>query len=422
MKFYTWKDIERYCKLHRNVWEDTFQNIDVYNDLIIAQKNMSQSSEMEASVLKLKELFGDKYLEASHEVLLDIDGKSIPIEFQDEEVYSTSTRSEARPTFSDSPYYENIYPLKELETLTKPVIAFHSYKGGVGRTLSAIAFSRAWPEIFLSENKNSRLLIVDADIEAPGLTWLIGHNNDGGVFSYLDLLEMIQNAKDDEYEDVVKNASDFILSSTLSVETETQRVEHFFIPAYRYKEQLLDVYATPNSIVRQRNKRYVLATVLSKIADQLECDAVIVDLRAGISEYSSAFLFDPRIQKFFVTSTSSQSVLGTCFVLSQIIKGLSFGVDTKIPKIFLNMIPSNLAEAEKEAIIVKLQEVYPSNSFTDDVVIELPFASELIHETTLEQIIENLSDRKFYMVMKNLIQENYVIKSNEPIFHNESDI
>lgn len=62
--------------------------------------------------------------------------------------------------------------LIEKELPGVPVIAFHSYKGGVGRTLSLLAFVKAWSA--LKDLKSTKkLLIVDADIEAPGITCVI---------------------------------------------------------------------------------------------------------------------------------------------------------------------------------------------------------------------------------------------------------
>ena len=412
MKFYTWKDIDRYCKLKRDVWESTFQNIEVYNDIIIIDKIAGKSSKV-----ILKKLFNNKYSEEHQEILLDVGGE-IPI--REEETEETFYKPKLRPIFKDSPYYDNMYPAENLEPLKKPVIAFHSYKGGVGRTLSVIAFLKAWPEVFISQNKKSKLLIIDADIEAPGLTWITQCNHDD-IFSYLDLLEMLQDSDEETYNNLVHHVSSLISESTISVETQNQNVEHFFMPAYRYDEQLLDIYATPNTVAGQKSKNYVLATVLSKLAEELACDAVIIDLRAGISEYSSPFLFDSRVKKFFVTSTSSQSIQGTCFILKQIMKGFKFNAEANIPNIFLNMIPSNITNLEKERIILTLQDVYNnSSSFTDNVIKELPFASELIHETTFEQISENLNDRKFYTVITNLIRENYLIEANKITF-NKSD-
>ncbi|WP_193554352.1 P-loop NTPase family protein [Schaedlerella arabinosiphila] len=71
--------------------------------------------------------------------------------------------------YQQSSYYSELIE-KELPGV--PVIAFHSYKGGVGRTLSLLAFVKAWSA--LKDLKSTKkLLIVDADIEAPGITCFI---------------------------------------------------------------------------------------------------------------------------------------------------------------------------------------------------------------------------------------------------------
>ena len=35
MKFYTWKDIDRYILMHHKDWKNTFNDIEVYPDEII---------------------------------------------------------------------------------------------------------------------------------------------------------------------------------------------------------------------------------------------------------------------------------------------------------------------------------------------------------------------------------------------------
>lgn len=63
---------------------------------------------------------------------------------------------------------------------------------------------------------------------------------------------------------------------TLPIETSQQRVEHFFLPTYRYEEQLFDLYASPQTITASRNKEYILAEVLSKLASSLGATVTIL--------------------------------------------------------------------------------------------------------------------------------------------------
>ena len=146
-------------------------------------------------------------------------------------------------------------------------------------------------------------------------------------------------------EEIVSTSEDLMGTLTLPIETSQQRVEHFFLPTYRYEQQLFDLYASPQTITISRNKEYILAEVLSKLAAQLGASAVLVDLRAGISEYSAPLLLDPRVKKYCVTSTSLQSIMGTKQVLNFIAKGLEVKENSLLPTVFLSMIPDSFSTA-----------------------------------------------------------------------------
>lgn len=167
------------------------------------------------------------------------------------------------------------------------------------------------------------------------------------------------------------------------------------------------MYSSPESIVNGYNKKYILAEVLSALGKRLEVSAVLVDLRAGISEFSAPLLFDPRVKKYIVTSTSSQSVEGTELLLQQINKGVQVSEDANLPEVFLTMSQSSDEVAEVSS---KLQAVYEGTNeegVIDNIITELPFASELIRIVSLEQIMSVLTERDFYKNIKNIIRDNY---------------
>ena len=147
--------------------------------------------------------------------------------------------------------------------------------------------------------------------------------------------------------------------------------------------------------------------------------AAIVDLRAGISEYSSTLLLDPRVKKYLVSSTSTQSVKGTQILLKYLMRGLVVQEDTILPEVFLNMIPNTLPNQEKEEILSNLYQYYEDdqasngdNHFTDNVITELPFASELIHLTSMKQILANLDGRSMYLKLQELVRQNYRVDAS----------
>ena len=137
------------------------------------------------------------------------------------------------------------------------------------------------------------------------MTWLTSGEEEP-VFSFLDLLEITQ--KQEHAEEVIDLIADKVSELTIKIETERSMVEHIVLPTYRYIEQLLDMYASPESLALSYNKKYILAEVLSKLGEKMNAELVLVDLRAGLSEFSAPLLFDPRVKKFLVTSTSYQSV------------------------------------------------------------------------------------------------------------------
>ncbi len=407
MKLYSWKDVERFLYSESDKWKDLLNGIEVYPDTVFLYKNaITEEKKIEQC---LNKLLPTRFRVSSEgwKIHLDLGDVALSVIIEENDIIDDHPIT---PIFRDILYRKSSYPTEKLTPLPCPVIAFHSYKGGVGRTLSLLAFARAWSECF--ENKKQCLLIVDADIEAPGLTWLNQENMGEDCFSYLDLLDILQDAENTEK--VVTLAATKLYGSNIEVMTDKQIIKQKFLPTYRYAEQLLDMYATPNTIVNTKGKRYALTDTLSQLGQKLGASAVLVDLRAGLSDYSSTLLFDPRVKKYLVTSTSEQSVKGTELLLNYLNRGLEMNQDTVLPEIFLNMIMSNLDKSsELEYIIDRLKNSYykedidDNNAFVDNFLIQLPFASELIHLSSLKQIFQLLSDRIMFNIIKDLIKVRY---------------
>ncbi|MBE5874542.1 MAG: hypothetical protein E7287_09095 [Lachnospiraceae bacterium] len=396
MLFYTWKDVDRFIQMKRAKWAEWALDIEVYaSEMVISLRDMSDISKAQSG---LRDLFGTKM--ENNRICLDMHGQIIEVVYEQAEV---ETKRAIVPLFKNILYQEDAYTDNiQQELAGVPVMVFHSYKGGVGRTLSLLAFSKAWAE----EREDKSLLIVDADIEAPGITWMVQHDEEG--LSYLDLLEIIQCGHN--VDDIVEQAVEKVGSVSFNVDTETRTVEHLVLPTYRYDEQVLDMYSSPENIVNGYNKKYILAEVLSKLGERLGVAAVLVDLRAGLSEFSAPLLFDPRVKKYIVSSTSYQSVKGTELLLRQLNKGLAASVEANLPEIFLTMSQS---DEEIPEISSRLQAAYNGNNedgFMDNIITELPFASELIRVDSLQQIMSVLTERIFYKNIRTLIRNNYSVE------------
>ncbi|WP_160715076.1 KGGVGR-motif variant AAA ATPase [Chitinophaga solisilvae] len=219
----------------------------------------------------------------------------------------------------------------------KPVFfAFHSFKGGVGRTLHAISLA-------LNLSEKHKVLLIDADFEAPGISWLTNKS-----ISFSDFLAMLHgdSGVEDNYESIIKLTADSLRDDS----TEDENL--FVFPAFRSLKSTSPILEIkPEHIIKFNSNPFFLTDILVKLATELAVDFIILDLRAGISELSTSWFLDPRINKVFVTTLSSQSVLGTAMLfrlLSKFEKQNNLkNQESPLPSIIISQIPkSSIKEIE----------------------------------------------------------------------------
>ncbi|MCK6515078.1 hypothetical protein L6R46_08500 [Myxococcota bacterium] len=192
---------------------------------------------------------------------------------------------------------------------TNGLAAFFSFKGGVGRTTACFASVIR----MLDREDPPRVLFIDADVEAPGLTWFVNHEE---RLSWLDALALIQDA-DDWRAEALPIIAERIEASTIALELPAGRREFFIMPAVRGLSQLVNVPVPMEQAIRRRGHAWVIGDLLMALKERLELDAIVVDLRAGLTEMSSPLLLDPRVHNVLVTSCSPQSVEGIKFALER---------------------------------------------------------------------------------------------------------
>lgn len=272
MRFYTWKDIERYILMHHDEWKDELYDIEVYpNEMVVYPK--SEQGTLQNAVLK--KLFPKNIAPDNLSIKLDGQGEDLMILYEYE--YSPVT-VRTLPLFKKAIYEDSIYPTEQLADLSCPVFAFHSYKGGVGRTLSLIAFARAWTN--LQKNpENSKLLIIDSDLEAPGLTLIQGDLNDS-AFSSAEALKLavwlVSHANSDFYRESIpiENASQEIID--------------------KYLEELWGLKLGKKDSNEAYSSRWILAA-LSDFNGQLQARDIIRFLKYAAGQNMKKPPYDDRI-------------------------------------------------------------------------------------------------------------------------------
>lgn len=384
---YTWQDVENYLFSIKNKWPSEWIKIDVFSTEIVIYSKKVDSKLEEKTRRFFSEYLREYYSSDRLEIL--ITNTELVISYEE----SNEEKEEVKPfpLFRDFLYVssENKEELPALKGAQ--VLAFHSYKGGVGRTLSLIAFVRTMIEQYGTQKK---VLIVDGDVEAPGLTWLGQEQYGSYEFSYIDLLNIIsaKGIDDDIYEEI----SHVLENSFLRFHDGKLDVEQFFMPTYRNENQLMDIYSKPERIMAGDRNKYVITDALSKLGYFLKADMVLVDLRAGISDYSAPLLFDPRVRKIIVTSTSHQSIVGTSLMLKQLKKQK----DNQILNILLTMVNRRTVnQNEMNWIYQKLLQDTDVTSVADvaedignlDTIVAVEKQDALIHLGNLDEICDALN-------------------------------
>ncbi|GEB52674.1 KGGVGR-motif variant AAA ATPase [Streptomyces cacaoi] len=189
------------------------------------------------------------------------------------------------------------------------MLAFHSFKGGVGRTVHAVAMADA------AARRGDQVLLIDADLEAPGISWM--HQAQGGQFdfSYEDFLALLQGADEGDWSSAVEVAAAYLPN---------QQAGHYpdggsitIVPASR-RRSLSPPRIEPADLLSSVRSPYFLTEAIAALASRVGAGTVVIDLRAGATELAAPVLLDPRVQRIFVTTLSHQSVAGTEKMMRQL--------------------------------------------------------------------------------------------------------
>jgi hypothetical protein len=114
------------------------------------------------------------------------------------------------------------------------------------------------------------------------------------------------------------------------------------MPAFRVSGQFQSLDVRPEHLIRGAEDPFVLTNLFSFIGKELDVAAVVVDLRAGLSELSSGLLLDPRVHRVLVTTLSDQSLKGTAQELDIIgrLAPVRANTDDPVPALIFSRVPS----------------------------------------------------------------------------------
>jgi cellulose biosynthesis protein BcsQ len=411
---YTWIDIDFIFEQLRlaNTLPDWIVGTSTYTDgLLLRVVKGTERSNIDEFLAKE---FGARYEPGVGLLLEGTPDKSRPFAVDVEEIEAgerlsdTESALDVRPTFSRMAAVPERPDMSSLPRLLPPdspeLVAFYSFKGGVGRTTHLLAYLRA----LSARQTPARALVIDADLEAPGITALLQHDKSFGPvqFSFVDLLALAQSDSSPDFGSTLSIAGYATRKQVLALEAGGGYAEHYFLPAFRSEAQAMRLDIRPEHLIARPGKAWVLSELLALLGKQLQVDTILIDLRAGYSELASPLLFDPRVHRILVTTPSGQALDGTMAVLGQLAKIAppASRPDYLDPTAIVSfVVPELLGTGALNDVSTSLLEKYPDA----EVDVDLPrlrveyttFAQDLLYIASVTDAIQRLAGTTVARVM-----------------------
>jgi len=298
---YTWVDIQAAIEALKSHWPSELYSARAYWDGVVFEHADGGGG---ACVSWLAGQFGPRWLtdESGCQIRLEscAKGPTRVLSVTLDEAGADAPVGIARRSFRQPDTAMRREPLPPASAALQPkVLAWHSFKGGVGRTTMAVQFSR-----LLASIPGTSVMLVDMDFEAPGITWMTEASRlPSPPICLADVLALTHSTPPEEQDEVIALAVERLRDSLVD--------QLIILPAFRAPQREADV--RPEHL--EHAGMAPLADILARIGSGLEITHVVCDLRAGRSELAAGLLLDSRIARVLVTTCGGQSVKGTVQML-----------------------------------------------------------------------------------------------------------
>lgn len=434
----TWLDVERLLKQRTALWTRLPAGV-LGVDCFSSGMEIRHAAGAEVAIATwMTQMFGRAYLPEQSAIQLRIGQATYSIELVQNQVSAAPSVGQNYPLWRDVTYLPVVQndgaekgALTNSEaspsgasTVRMPqrfvdgpdLVSFHSFKGGVGRTTAMMTYVAACMREASPGTK--KVLVVDADLEAPGVSFWLNDTNRPTV-SFVQLLEALHYPPA-SLEESLDYFAEELRKTSLSLGG-LQR-ELFVLPAALELAEIQDMPVTPEHLARNPDNPWQLSDHLHALGKRLGVDAVFIDLRAGLSELASPILFDPRVDHFFVSTVAPQSVLGMAEVLRRLYAS-NYQLspdwqDAARPTVVLSLLTKELREAGYyESALKALGEAYPAEDpLTPSIQwLEAEFLSTLMSIGSLREALDSLpQSQRLYASASEWAQSLYALPVASP--------
>lgn len=246
-----------------------------------------------------------------------------------------------------------------------PIAAALSVKGGTGRTTTAVAFALHW-----AAASKRPILLVDADLEAPGISYLFEAFAGHPKTSLEDLIALAHAEEADGAPEttnfVAERLRDHLLPGNI-----------FVLPLRRDIAELASSSIRPEHLSTPE-RPFALADLLSGVAAHLGVAGVVVDVRAGLVPIGVNLAMDPNVSPIFVTTLADQSIKATAGFVGFLAREFRRnGVVPRRPLLVINRVPVLFRQTGMDKKITEPLTNELLNSLVGDASVEIGSSEDL---------------------------------------------
>lgn len=267
------------------------------------------------------------------------------------------------------------------DSLKRPlVVTFYSFKGGVGRStaLGLVASILA--------TRNRRVVMVDFDLEAPGISIMFRSNTErfnGEQYGVLDYLHQRYLTPDQNIPSI---------ESCISQVNLPTRGELFLAPVGEYDENYIHRLADLDR--RTLEKFYQgginpVSQLMEDIKTQLNPDVILIDARPGFNDTSAIALFDLADTAIICFSPTDQSFEGLRWVVQGVRKRREYQGKPDL-RFLLTPMPL-VAPEQRQTWIARVEDWIeenwglPDETTVGELYYEIPYNPSI---TTLSSLVD----------------------------------
>lgn len=296
-----------------------------------------------------------------------------------------------------------------------PVVTFYSYKGGMGRTTTMIAYALSLATA--KDEKKKRVVIVDCDLEAPGYLNFFDLSHHSGLTSGKKngLVEFLSDSLLTSKPETL-DINDYIINVGLDNKDNfayNNLDNIWLVPAGNLNEGYEDLEAGTDrndyleglAKINLSNVRTIVDyfnILFDKINETIQPDIILIDSRTGFNDIfgAAALYLSSRVVGFFGFSRQTQP--GIIHLLKEYFKeGNSFALD-----LVFSILPN---DATEQWVSGHKQQVYDFINYIGETGKNYPAFYYLHRNPVLERIgtgDENL-DKAFVELIKKNSFEDY---------------